>query len=273
MKPQLSKTNNSSVSAQCPNCQAITSFDMRQAPSPLSGLYPYKGKTYKRLLNVFSQCARCGHGGLAIILDDGDPTTAVLESFFPLSIESVPIPKDVPDDILKEFREAEKCASFGANRAASALFRSVLEKTLKANGYTKANDRSLVDLQKRIHAAAGDGVITEARQKKAHDDIRSLGNDVMHDDWREVKDNEVEDAHRHTQRILEDFYDDRITVERILTQKSRLPAPPQPPTRFSKAPIPVERELQNEKRCESQLPRPIRSSLAEAHLLKHRAIS
>ena len=140
------------------------------------------------------------------------------------------MPKNVPLDIKKEFREAELCASSGANRAASALFRSVLEKTLKANGYTKSNDRSLVDLQKRIDAAANDGIITAARQKKAHDDIRSLGNDVLHDDWREVTDDEVEDAHHYTQRILEDFYDDRATVESLLRQAGKLQASAQSPT-------------------------------------------
>lgn len=114
----------------------------------------------------------------------------------------------------------------GQNRAASALFRSVLEKTLKANGYVKTNDPNLRDLQKRIDAA--DGVITDARRKRAHDDIRSLGNDVLHDDWRQVTDDEVENSHRYTQRILEDLYDDRTTVEAVLTAKNRLPAPPQP---------------------------------------------
>lgn len=129
----------------------------------------------------------------------------------------------MPHDIEAEFREAEQCASLGLNRAASALFRSVLEKILKANRYTKSNDASLRDLQKRIDAAAEDGVITQARQRRAHDDIRSLGNDVLHDDWREVTNEEVENAHRYTQRILEDLYDDRRTVEAILIAKKRLP--------------------------------------------------
>ena len=84
-------------------------------------------------------------------------------------------------------------------------------------------------MQKRIDAAAADGVITQARQKKAHDDIRALGNDVLHDDWRAVTDDEVEDAHRYMQRILEDLYDDRATVEAILIANGRLTAPV-PPT-------------------------------------------
>ncbi len=176
------------------------------------------------MLFVLGQCAGCGRGGLAAVPDNGNRDSAVLESFFPFSIDSVPLPAGVPIGIQSEFREAELCASFGANRAASALFRSVLEKTLKANGYIKDNDPSLRDLQKRIDAAAADGVITEARRKKAHEDIRSLGNDVLHDDWRQVKDDEVENCRRYSQRILEDLYDDRATVEKLLVEKKRIPS-------------------------------------------------
>src|SRR4029077_3803219 len=134
-------------------------------------------------------------------------------------IDDAPLPGAVPVDLQTEFREAEYCAACGANRAASALFRSVLQKTLKANGYTRTNDPSLRDLQKRIDAAAADGFITDARRKKAHDDIRALGNDVLHEEWRQVTRDEVEDAHKYTQRILEDLYDDRATVETILIAK------------------------------------------------------
>ena len=51
-------------------------------------------------------------------------------------------------------------------------------------------------------AVAADGVITEALRKRAHDNVRSLGNDVLHDDWREVTPDELEDAHHYMQRIL-----------------------------------------------------------------------
>jgi hypothetical protein len=226
MNPQLSKTNYS-VSAHCPVCEAVTSFD-QQSVLTVDGHYLHKGKTYSRILYVFTRCARCGRGGLATVPDNGSLQTAVLESFFPFSIDAAPLPRAVPPDIQAEFREAERCASLGANRAASALFRSVLEKTLKANGYIKSNDPSLRDLQKRIDAAAADGVITDARRKRAHDDVRSLGNDVLHDDWREITNEEVEDSHRYTQRILEDLYDDRATVEAVLVAKKRLAAPPPP---------------------------------------------
>lgn len=217
------------ISGHCPTCQVVTNL-VQINSLVVNGAHYYKGSKYARVTYVFGKCGRCGRGGLAILPDNGTPQTAVLESFFPISIDAAPLPKPVPIEIQAEFREAEQCASFGANRAASALFRSVLEKTLKANGYTKSNDPSLRDLQKRIDAAAADGVITDARRKKAHDDIRSLGNDVLHDDWREVTDDEVENSHRYTQRILEDLYDDRPTVEAVLTAKNRLPLPLPPVT-------------------------------------------
>jgi hypothetical protein len=44
-----------------------------------------------------------------------------------------------------------------------------------------------------------------------------------------VTDDEVQRAHRYAQRILEDFYDDRPTVEAILTAKKRLPVSLQQP--------------------------------------------
>jgi Domain of unknown function (DUF4145) len=206
----------------------VTSFDPKQQ-IPVDDQHTFEGRGFQRTIYILTQCARCGRGGLAIVGDNGGGQSTFLENFYPIAVSAAPLPKDVPSDIQKEFREAEKCAAFGANRAASALFRSVLEKTLKSNGYVKSNDATLRDLQKRIDAAAADGVITDARRKRAHDDIRTLGNDVLHDDWREIKDDEVEDSHRYTQRILEDLYDDRATVGAILIAKKRLPAPsPQP---------------------------------------------
>jgi len=141
--------------------------------------------------------------------------------FYPFPIETHPLPQDVPEEIEKEFREAELCSAFNANRAAAALFRSALEKTLKANGYVKQGNQ-LRDLQSKIDEAGKDGVITEARRNRAHDDIRTLGNDVLHDDWREVTNEEVDAAHLYTQRIIEDFYDNRQEVENVLRTKGRI---------------------------------------------------
>jgi hypothetical protein len=53
--------------------------------------------------------------------------------------------------------------------------------------------------------------------------IRVLGNDILHDAWREVSEEEYDLAHRYSQRILEDLYDDRPSVVAPLTEKTRLP--------------------------------------------------
>jgi hypothetical protein len=129
------------------------------------------------------------------------------------------IPHLVPPGVQSEFRESELCASVGAWRAGSSLLRSTLEKTLRTNGYVKG---SLAD---RIDEAAADAVITAARSKRAHEDIRVLGNDVLHDEWREVTEDEFDLAHHYAQRILEDFYDDRPSVEALLIAKKRIKAP------------------------------------------------
>lgn len=142
-----------------------------------------------------------------------------MSDFYPHSRETAPLPPLVPAGIVAEYREAELCASVGAHRAASALLRSVLEKTLKANGYTKG------DLKPKIDEAANDGVITAPRRQRAHEDIRVLGNDVLHDEWRKVTGDEYEAAHHYVQRILEDFYDHRGEVEAILVKAKRVPAP------------------------------------------------
>jgi hypothetical protein len=105
------------------------------------------------------------------------------------------------------------------------MLRSVLEKTLLANGYTKKKDGAL---EKRIDAAAADGVLGEPRRQRVHQDIRVLGNDILHDPWREVTEEEYELAHHYAQRILEDLYDNRGGVVKHLQAKGRLPAPASP---------------------------------------------
>lgn len=223
MKPQYRDGN---VRAHCPDCDgAVTTFEFRDAQREFGTVvvnerHQYKGQTYLRALYVLVRCAGCGRGGLAKIHDIGTVRQGVLEAFYPISIESAAIPSNVPAGIAAEFRESELCAAFGAWRAASALLRSTLEKTLKSNGYLTGS------LQNKIDQAATDGVITDARRRRAHEDIRVLGNDVLHDDWRAVEEGEVIAAHQYTQRILEDLYDDRVTVENILIARNRIQAQP-----------------------------------------------
>jgi hypothetical protein len=209
------------VTALCPDCESLANFDNRGAIA-VDGTHEHNGARYARTVYLFHQCSGCGRGALAKLHDNGNMQGAVLETFFPFAIDKAQVPVSVPPDVLAEFREAETCASFKANRAASALLRSTLEKTLRANGYANGS------LQAKIDAAANDGVLTEGRRIRAHNEIRALGNDVLHDDWRAVTDDEVEAAHHYTQRVLEDLYDDRATVEGILRAKNRLADPVAP---------------------------------------------
>jgi hypothetical protein len=191
--------------------------------------HEYAGNGYSRILWQFFRCANCNTGAVAKIHDNGNSGTAVLDDFLPKAIQKAPLPKSTPEDIMREFREAELDASHGAYRSGSALLRSVLEKTLTKNGYDEVeitidasgNKRKTNKLIHRIEAAADDGVITQARKQRAHESIRVLGNDILHDDWREVSQEEFDDAHKYSQRILEDLYDDRATVEGILKTKGR----------------------------------------------------
>lgn len=214
------------MTAHCPTCRSPSSFTPKLTLN-VDRPHHVDRTVYPRLLYVFGSCIRCGRGGLATVADAGGVNAArALVSFFPISVEHAPLPAGAPEDVVAEFREAEQCLAFGAPRAASALFRSALEKVLKANGYRRENDRTLRNLQLVIDAAAADGVITNARSKKAHEEVRCLGNDVLHDDWKAVSEDDVKAARHYTQRVIEDLYDDRATVEGILRAKGRLPAAP-----------------------------------------------
>jgi hypothetical protein len=223
MKPQFVFGN---VRANCPNCGgAVTSFEHIVSGTELGvvlrggGPYVIGGRPFGYITYHLVRCAGCGSGGLTTVHHNGDYTSGMLGDFYPRTIDMLPIPQQVPPGVQSEFKEAELCASVGAWRAGSSLLRSTLEKTLVANGYEKGS------LATRIDEAAADGAITAARSKRAHEDIRVLGNDVLHDEWREVTQDEFDLAHHYAQRILEDFYDDRPSVEALLISKGRLKAP------------------------------------------------
>jgi hypothetical protein len=136
------------------------------------------------------------------------------------AVERLGLPASVPEGIVSEFREGERCLEAACYRAAAGMFRSVLDKTLRANGYKEKRGTTL---EQQIDAAALDGVITASRQKRAHEEIRVLGNDVLHDAWKKVAEEDVLAARQYAQRILEDFYDDRDSLLKLLAEKGRVP--------------------------------------------------
>lgn len=218
------------ILARCTSCHgAVSRFEYHQGGSEFGVItvsnppqqWPYRSAEHFQFR--LYRCVGCGMGALGIVQmkreGAGYPAEVdELAYFHPEAAESLPLPADVPPDIEAEFREAERCLAAGCFRAAAALFRSTLDKTLSENGYRKSS------LKARIDEAAKDGVITAARKARAHDEIRVFGNDILHEKWRELAAEDVEPAHRYTQKILDDLYDDRETVVKQLNEAKRLPA-------------------------------------------------
>lgn len=227
------KFENGNVIAVCPVCGVQSTFESKRDGSNEHGSIIMDNPLNKgwsavvnntRVIFRLVRCAGCGRAGLAGVSASGNVNDGTLVEFLPSSVTMIAIPEGVPDGITKEFREAENDASISSYRSASAMLRSVLEKTLRANGYTdealtKAGKKP--DLYNRIELANEDGILTDARKRRAHNEVRVLGNDVMHEDWKEVKEEDYELAHTYTQRILEDFYDSRDEVLAILDSKDR----------------------------------------------------
>lgn len=216
------KYQNGNVIAVCPICGIPTTFEAKQdnrehgsivLDNPNEVGWPGSNR---RIVFRLLKCAGCGRAGLAAISDAGRVIDGMLVEFLPLSIETLPLPGNVPEGIREEFREAEKDASVKGYRSGSAMLRSALEKTLKSHGYKEGG------LEAKINEAAEDGVITLPLKKRAHDNVRVLGNNVLHDEWRPVDLSEFEESHEYTRRILECFYDDPETVKQILRDKGRI---------------------------------------------------
>lgn len=221
-----------SIRARCPGCRgSLSTFEWRSISSAFGAVttkYKHRSWSEVNLDYRLFRCAGCGRGGLGTVAYPGSypgPYRELLD-FSPEVRDRLPLPKNVPSGIIAEFREGEKCLDVGAFRAAAGMFRSVLDKTLRANGY---KEKKGTNLEQQIEAAGSDGVITQARKRKAHEEVRVLGNDVLHDEWHEIPASDVEAARHYTQRILEDFYDDRDSVLKILRDSDRIPDEDRPP--------------------------------------------
>jgi hypothetical protein len=128
-------TINGTIQAKGAGCGgAVTNFAPVKLGSGTNPIEPATLRNFDGSSNTeyaLMTCLICGRGAFAVKVFSAGP---VLRAFYPPEVDELPLPEDVPDELIKEFREAELCASFGAWRAASAMLRSVLEKTLKVNG-------------------------------------------------------------------------------------------------------------------------------------------
>lgn len=219
MDPQLVGIN---IRADCPDCGVPTTFEYKEGSGSgefgtiiLNRVHQYEGHPFRRLFYKLYRCSVCCRPGVATLHVNDNFAGAKLEVFWPSAQPKATLPEGVLAGVVAEFREAEACMSVEAWRGAAALLRSTLEKVLVANGFS---DR---DLYKKIEGAAEVGVITAARRRRAQDLVRVLGNDVLHEDWREVARSEVEASHHYVSRIIEDLYDDRPSVEALLKESGR----------------------------------------------------
>lgn len=169
----------------------------------------------KRLHFVFCKCTGCGMGAIAKYIEDVDGIKH-LRDFYPEAPIKLKLPSNTPKDILSEFRSAERCASIHEYRPAGAMLRSTLEKVLNDHGY---DERYLTN---NINNATKEGVLTIALQKRAFNIVKALGDEILHQSWRNITEEQYEDSHEYTQRIIENFYDDPETVREILIEKKRI---------------------------------------------------
>jgi len=216
-----------SIVAHCPGCAGGRStFEWRVAGKELGTVKQDHRDHYWGECTLdfrLFKCAGCGAGAMGVVVypkyDEYPGRYNRLAAFYRETKDSLKLPADSPKGIVAEFREAENCLANDCYRAAAGLFRSVLDKTMRANGYKTKKES---DLFKQIEAAADEGVITQARKKRAHDEIRVLGNDVLHDDWHPIEEEDVQASRHYCQRILEDFYDDRNSVLALLRASNRV---------------------------------------------------
>jgi len=218
------KYENGVIVCICPACDAVTNFHDITREEQKLGFFVvnkphfFENKSYAGICYKLFSCAGCERGGIAEIHyhSPKDIRRGELGDFYPIGISSTEAPEGVSQTILAELKEADRCASAQAWRAGSAMLRSVLEKVFRENGYVEGS------LKDKINEGNKDGIITDSRAKKAHDDIRALGNDILHDEWRKVTEEEFNIAYYYCQRVLEDFYDERAIVVQILESKGRI---------------------------------------------------
>lgn len=217
------------ITARCPGCDgALSTYEWIAKGQALGiidlpGAFTFRDGAGARAQHRLYRCGGCGRGGLALVYHNGHSFPIGREELYDFYQEvgdRLKLPVNTPAGIQAEFREAEKCLATGCFRAAAGMFRSVLDKALRANGYKL---KPGTNLQQQIDLAAADGIITAARQRRAHDEVRVLGNDVLHEEWKEIPPEDVEAAHHYVQRILEDFYDDRPSTLAVLRAKNRVP--------------------------------------------------
>ena len=139
------------IVARCPNCAgALSSFTWYGEHGEFGSITkPFKDRYWSdcQISYRLFQCGGCGMGALGVIKFGGDYKYPGkynrLLRFTPEARKRLELPTSVPEGIQREFIEAERCMENDCFRAAAGLFRSVLDKTMRANGYKTKQESNL----------------------------------------------------------------------------------------------------------------------------------
>ena len=203
------------VNAYCPVCDGRSNF-VRE-----SGAFSLTSKTLNKYYGLFTgsitflllKCVTCSLGALGIIYEDLDSEIKVLVDFYPKVKKITKLPDDTPEDISSEFKSAENCANIEEYRPAATMLRSTIEKVLNNHGY---NEWRLSDNLKNLQK---DRLITAPLARKNKLVVKILGDQVLHQKWREVDEKEYLTAREYALDLIKAFYSD---VEGVALERERL---------------------------------------------------
>lgn len=160
--------------------------------------------------NAWLQCTSCKRivGGVV----DAYSAKKVVD-YWPHYVSGKDFP-DVPVGIASAADEAHRCLSIGANRAAIAMARAVVEATAKYHKITKGS------LEAKIDAMASKGIIGQDTKKAAHV-VRLWGNDAAHGDLAEesVEQADAEEILVLMDDVLERAYQAPARVARVTASR------------------------------------------------------
>jgi hypothetical protein len=154
----------------CPFCKAFSSFTAVTTLNIPVWLLVQRTMTGATFNYQALQCTNTACGmGIFGLMRDGE-----IHEHWPARVGGKEFP-DVPEHIGAAADEAHRCLSIGANRAAVAMARAVVEASAKDHKVTSGNLRTKID------ELAKAGVISES-MKDAANEIRFAGNGAAHGD-------------------------------------------------------------------------------------------
>jgi hypothetical protein len=157
------------------------------------------------------QCEECRQVSL-VVKDDlpFDTPYPVREFVYPATRKLSP---QVPNDLRREFEEAQACLSARAFTASVVMVRRTLEGICKDNGITRKN---LADMLTKLR---DDGLV-DATLAEWADSLRHLGNEGAHFTGKQVSQQDATDALAFAEALLDHIYVLRRRFDEFKTRRA-----------------------------------------------------